>query len=50
MVSNINKKYPGTDDRSFKEAQDKIGNYIFEEGEAANAINIGDGARKDNKY
>ena len=41
-VSNINKKYPGTDARSFKEAQDNLGNYIFAKGEAANVINIGD--------
>ena len=45
-VSNINKKYPGTDARSFKEAQDNLGNYTFEKGEAVNVINMKDESSK----
>lgn len=33
-VSKINKKYPGTDEKSFSQAQKEIGKYIFDEGEA----------------
>ena len=41
-VSRINKKYPGTDKRSFAEAQKSIGNYMFEEGESARDLNVVD--------
>lgn len=39
-VSRINKAYPGTDSKAFARAQKNIGNYIFEKGEAAKALNI----------
>ena len=39
-VSQINKKYPGTDNEAFTKAQEKIKNYIFDEGESATALNI----------
>lgn len=39
-VSRINKAYPGTDSKSFAQAQKNIGNYMFEKGEAAKALNI----------
>lgn len=39
-VSRINKKYPGTDEKSFAKAQKTIKNYIFYDGEAANILNI----------
>ena len=32
-VSKINKEYPGTDEKSFSQAQKEIGKYIFDEGE-----------------
>ena len=41
-VSRINKKYPGTDKRSFVEAQKSKGNYMFEEGESARDLNVVD--------
>lgn len=40
MVSKINKKYPGTDEKSFKRAQGDIGKYKFSDGEAAKVINM----------
>lgn len=42
-VSRINKKYPGTDKRSFAEAQKTIGNYMFEEGESAKDLKVVEG-------
>lgn len=39
-VSQINKKYPGTDDKSFKQAQADIGKYQFEDGEAARLLHV----------
>ena len=33
-IDRINKAYPGTDDKSFKKAQKRIGDYKFEDGEA----------------
>lgn len=41
-VSRINKDYPGTDEKSFTEAQAKIGNYEFVDGEAARILHIED--------
>lgn len=39
-IGEINKKYPGTDERSFKKAQKNIGNYLFNEGESEKLLNI----------
>lgn len=39
-VSQINKKYPGTDGKSFKQAQADIGKYQFEDGEAARLLHM----------
>lgn len=39
-VSQINKKYPGTDDKSFKQAQADIEKYQFEDGEAARLLHV----------
>ena len=47
VVSDINKKFPGTDAKSFREAQNKRGNYMFKAGEAAEVINMGDGSESD---
>ena len=33
-VSKVNKAYPGTDEKSFSQAQKEIGKYTFDEGEA----------------
>ena len=40
IVSEINKKYPGTDEKSFKRAQADIGKYEFNDGEAEAVLNI----------
>ncbi len=37
-VSRVNKAYPGTDENSFKKAQQAIGRYIFDDGEVENII------------
>lgn len=47
-VSRINKKYPGTDEKSFAKAQKTIKNYIFDYGEAANILNIEEEANTTN--
>ena len=39
-VSQINKKYPGTDDKSFKQAKADIGKYQFEDGEVARLLHV----------
>ena len=39
-LSQINKKYPGTDDKSFKQAQADIAKYQFEDGEAARIFHV----------
>lgn len=39
-VSQINKKYPGTDNYAFTKAQENIKNYMFDEGESARVLNI----------
>lgn len=39
-VSDINKRYPGTDEESFIKAQNDIGKYEFTDGEAAKVLNI----------
>mgnify|MGYP003416151359 FL=1 len=39
-VSQINKKYPGTDNKAFTKAQENIKNYMFDEGESARVLNI----------
>lgn len=39
-VSQINKKYPGTDDKSFKQAQADIAKYQFEDGEVARILHV----------
>lgn len=46
-VGRINKKYPGTDEKSFTKAQTIIGNYEFTDGEAAKALHIDDEHQKD---
>lgn len=40
IVSEINKKYPGTDEKSFKKAQADIGKYEFNDGESEAVLNI----------
>ena len=40
-VSQINKKYPGTDDKAFTKAQKNIQHYIFDEGESIKVLNVG---------
>lgn len=40
IVSEINKKYPGTDEESFTKAQADIGKYEFDNGEAETVLNI----------
>lgn len=39
-VSQINKKYPGTDNGAFTKAQENIKIYMFDEGESARVLNI----------
>lgn len=39
-MSQINEKYPGTDNEAFTKAQENIKNYMFDEGESARVINI----------
>lgn len=39
-VSDINKRYPGTDEKSFIKTQNDIGKYEFTDGEAAKVLNI----------
>ena len=39
-TSEINKKYPETDSKSFRKAQVEIGKYEFEDGEAARLLHI----------
>lgn len=39
-VSQINKMYPGTDDKAFAKAQKRIRDYIFNDGEASEIINL----------
>ncbi|MBQ6305879.1 MAG: SLATT domain-containing protein [Bacteroidales bacterium] len=39
-VSQINKKYPGTDNKAFAKAKKKLPNYMFENGESAKLLNI----------
>ena len=39
-VSRINKKYPGTDKKSFADARKSIGNYKFKVGESAKDLNM----------
>ena len=39
-TSEVNKKYPGTDEWSFSKAQKEISNYQFEDGESAELFNI----------
>ena len=46
-VSKINKKYPGTDEKSFAKAQNNIGNYKFEDGEALRVLHLGEGRKKE---
>ena len=40
VVSDIYKKYPGTDKKSFTDAQNSIKNYEFTDGEAKEVLNI----------
>jgi hypothetical protein len=40
IVSEINKKYPGTDEKSFKRAQADIGKYEFNDGGEEVVLNI----------
>ena len=37
-ISQINKSYPGTDEKAFEKAQKEIGKYTFEEGEVEKLI------------
>lgn len=39
-VSMINKKYPGTDNKSFKKAQSDISKYTYSDGEAAKLLHM----------
>ena len=39
-VSDINKKYPGTDDKAFKKAQEKLKDYKFKDGEAVDLMHV----------
>ena len=39
-VSDINKRYPGTDEESFLKAQKDVGNYKFNDDEVAKVLNI----------
>jgi len=39
-VSDINKKYPGTDDKAFKKAQEKLKDYKFKDGEAVDLMYV----------
>lgn len=41
-VSRINKTYPGTDAKSFRQAQKNIGDYVFGDGEAAKILDLDD--------
>jgi len=45
-ISQINKKYPGTDDKSFKKAQSDIEKYTFQDGEAAKLLHISEQKEK----
>ena len=40
-VSQINKKYPGTDDKAFATAKKKIQHHTFDEGESIKLLNVG---------
>ena len=40
-VSQINKKYPGTDDKAFATAKKRIQHYAFDEGESIKLLNVG---------
>lgn len=40
QVGIINKKYPGTDEKSFMKAQNNLQNYIFKDGEAARYLHV----------
>ena len=42
-VSDINKRYPGTDEKSFIKTQKDIEKYEFDDGEAAKVLNIKSG-------
>ena len=48
-VSQINKMYPGTDDKSFKQAQADIEKYQFADGEAARLLHIDNSQEADDK-
>ena len=39
-VGDINKKYPGTDDKAFKKAQEKLKDYKFKDGEAVDLMHV----------
>jgi hypothetical protein len=41
-ISQINKIYPGTDEKSFNKAQKNLQNYIFSDGESAQIMHIQD--------
>lgn len=45
-VSRINKAYPGTTAKSFKQSQKNLAKYQFDDGEAAFAINMENGNKK----
>lgn len=40
VVSQINKRSPGTDEKSFRKAQKEIGNYTFQDGEAEQLLHV----------
>lgn len=46
-VSRINKMYPGTDDKAFAEAQKRLPNYMFKDGESAKLLHICDNVDSD---
>ena len=39
-LGEINKKYPGTDEKSFSKAQKEIGKYMFTSGESSKLLNL----------
>ncbi len=42
-VSDINKRYPGTDEKSFIKAQNDVEKYEFDDGETAKVLNVKSG-------
>ncbi len=49
MVSRINKKYPGTDNKAFSKARVNLQKYMFDTGESAKTINVDIGGEESEK-